>query len=85
MGSRREDVDLWLILADPEEARRYISKYDWNLPPDMRPDKVVLDSGRVIYFKTMTDQDAVVAAMAVLRDCEIPMIMREKNYEQWEH
>lgn len=84
MGSR-SDIELWLILTDPIEARNYISSFDWSLPPDMRPDKVVLDSGRVIYFKHMSDQDAVTAAMELLRSVEIPMIMREKAYEQWEH
>lgn len=84
MGSR-EDKDLWLILTDPVEARRYIKDFDWSLPPDMRPNKVVLESGRVIYFSEMTDEDAVVAAMELLRSVEIPMIMREKSYSFWEH
>ena len=79
MGSRREDVDLWLVLTDPICARRFIADFDWSCPPEWRPDKVVLDTQRVIYFDNMTDEDAVVAAMALLRDVQIPLEVREKQ------
>lgn len=80
----REDVDLWLVLTDPIEARRYIAEFDWNLPPDLRPTTIYLDTGRQVDFKTMSDEDAVVAATAILRDLEVPMVMREKQLQMWE-
>ncbi len=84
MGSRREDVELWLVLADPICARKFIADFDWSCPPEWRPSKVVLDTGREIYFAEMTDEDAVIAAMALLRDVQIPMEMKEKNLQYWE-
>lgn len=85
MAARREDVDLWLVLTDPICARKFINTYDWNCPPEWRPDKVVLSEDRVIRFEDMSDEDAVVAATAILRDVEVPMVMRTKNLEMWEH
>lgn len=82
-GMSREDVDLWLILTDPLEARRYIEKFDWNCPPEWRPNKVILDSGREVLFEKMTDTDAVAAAMAILRDVEVPMVLREFRLQFW--
>lgn len=81
----RADVDLWLILTDPEEARKYIAAFDWSCPPEYRPNHIVLESGREIYFSIMSDEDAVIAATAILRDVEIPIVLREKNLIQWEH
>lgn len=82
----RADVDLWLILTDPVEARNYISTFDWNCPPQERPKKCVIqETGREITFATMSDEEAVVAAMEILRQCEIPMVMAEKNLAAWEH
>ncbi len=84
MASRREDVDLWLVLTNPACARKFIADYQWACPPEWLPDKVVLDNERVIYFKTMSDEDAVVAAMEILRSVEIPLVMRTKQLEMWE-
>ena len=83
--ANRDRVELWLLLTDPKEARKYIGDFDWNLPPKLRPDQIMLDSGKVIKFKNMTDDEAVVAASMLLRDVEVPMIMRSKQLEQWEH
>lgn len=83
-GMARGDVDLWLILTDPIEARNYIKAFDWNCPPEYRPDKIILDSGRTVNFNTMTDEEAVVAATAILRDVEVPMVMLEKDLQNWE-
>ena len=81
----RNDIDLWLILTDPKEARDYIKNFDWRLPIEMQPSELMLDSGRVIHFKSMSDSDAVVAALELLRSVEIPEVMREKNIAKWEH
>lgn len=80
MGSKRDDVDLILVLTDPVAARKYIAGYDFNLPPDLRPDHIYIkDTGRVIRFENISDYDAVVAALAILREREIPMAMQEKE------
>ncbi len=84
MASAREDVDLWLILTDPIEARKYIDEFFWRIPRNMRPGAVEVDSGRQIEFKSMTDEDAVVAAMHILRHCEVPRAMVEKKIAYWE-
>lgn len=72
----KEDIDLWLILGDPVEARKYIEDFDWRLPE--RPGQITMEGGRTIYFESMSDEDAVIAAMAILRDIEIPRIEREE-------
>lgn len=84
MASRKEDVDLWLVLMDPSCARKFIEGFNWNCPPEWRPSKVVLDTGREILFEGMSDEDAVVAATAILRDVQVPQEMREKNMQFWE-
>ncbi len=81
----KEQIEIWLLLADPVEARRYIEEFDWCMPPELCPDKVCLDSGRIIYFTNMNDEDCVIAAMEILRSIEVPRIMREKSYELHEH
>lgn len=85
MDSSRNHIELWLRLTDPAKAREYIAAYDWNLPPHIRPNKLYMDSGRTIYFDKMTDEEAVLAATTILRDVEVPMIMRDKQFELWEH
>lgn len=88
MASRREDIDLWLVLTDPVCARKFIDEFDWSCPPEWRPDKVVLDNERAIYFEKMTDDEAVVAATALLRDVQVPMEMIERKIAEecgWLH
>ena len=82
MAARREDIDIWLRLGNPFEARRFIHEFNWNCPPEWRPDKVVTDSGRVIFFEDMTDAEAVVAAMEILRSVQIPYEMSEKKIHE---
>lgn len=80
----KEDIDLWLILGDPKEARQYIEDFDWRMKE--RPSQIQMDSGRTIYFESMSDEDAVVAAMAILREVEIPRIEREELcFVLWAH
>ncbi len=82
--AKREDIDLWLLLTDPVQAREYIARFDWSCPPEYRPTEIMLDSGRRIDFKDMSDQDAVVAATQILRDVEVPLVIRERNLQLWE-
>lgn len=83
----KEDIDLWLILGDPKEARRYINDFDWRLAPGMPPPKYyVTNEGREFHFESMTDEDAVVVAMAMLREIEIPRVQNEEAcYLRWTH
>jgi hypothetical protein len=82
MAARREDVDLWLVLTDPKCARKFIEDFDWNCPPEYIPDRVVMDTDRVIFFDKMDDSEAVVAAMELLRSVQIPIEMREKQIHE---
>jgi hypothetical protein len=84
MAKPRHEVELWLIVTDPARAREFIRNYDWGLPPNMAPDRVYTESGRVILFKEMSDEDAVVAATAILRDVEVPQVLRTRQLEMWE-
>lgn len=77
----REDLELWLILTNPSEARDYIRTFDWACQSHLRPTEITLNSGRKIDFRHMTDDDAVVAAMELLRTIEIPMVMSQKQFE----
>jgi hypothetical protein len=79
----REDIDMWLVLTDPNEARHYIEFFDWRQP--FPPDFVEIDSGRCIYLKNICDEDAVVLAAFLLRAFQVPREMAEKNIAQWEH
>jgi hypothetical protein len=85
MGARREDVDLWLVITDPVCARKFIEDYNAMLPPAIRIERVELETGRTIWLKTMTDDDAPVAAAQILREFEIPHVMNTKALEKWEH
>lgn len=85
MGSRREDVDLWLVLTDPKDAREFIDDYNKALPPHLQIQRVELETNRTIYLRTMSDEDAVVAATHILREFEIPHVMNTKALEKWEH
>ena len=79
MARPREQIDMWLLLTNPFEARRFIHEFDWNLPLEDRPDRVIIDTDRVILFDKMDDNDAVVAAMEILRSVQIPLEMQEKQ------
>lgn len=85
MGSSREDVDLWLVLTNPKDARTFIDDYNRALPPYLRFERIELETQRVIWLKTMSDEDAVVAAAHILREYEIPHVMNTKALEKWEH
>lgn len=78
----RKDLELWVVLTNPVEARHYVEHFNWNLPRHLCPTEITLDSGRKIDFLTMSDDEAVVAAQALLRDVEIPLIMNQKQFEE---
>jgi hypothetical protein len=69
-GRSREDIDLELALRKPARAREYIRQFDWGVPdpPDHWPVGV---DGR-IWFSSMTDKEAVIAALQILIEIERP-------------
>lgn len=77
MAGRREDVDLHLVLQDPVCARKYIKDFDWGVPNP--PKYIVFGLEEKISFETMTDAEAVRAALIILKDIEIPMSFRTKE------
>lgn len=78
MPSRREDVDLELVLRHPGCARKWILEYKWDADP--APKYVVFGIDEKIFFEHMTDEEAVRAAFIILRDVEIPHLKREIEY-----
>lgn len=79
----REDVELWLILTNPFEARHFIEYFDWRQP--FPPDFIEIDTGRCIYLHSLSDEDAVALALFLLRTFLVPRELAEKNLAQWEH
>lgn len=83
MACRREDVDIHEILGDPTYARDYVTSFNWNGPP---PKQIVLSAFESVPARgPMSDEEAIRAARILLRDIEIPQIMKEKQLEKWEH
>lgn len=74
---RREDVDLELVLRDPRCAREWIKAFNWEFIET--PKYIVFGLDERIYFDKMTDEEAVFAAKLILRDVEIPRVIRELN------
>lgn len=72
----RDDLELWLVLTNPYEARHYIQFFDWGKYP--APDVVEVESGRAIYMQELTDEDAVVVAQHLLRTVQVPREMEKK-------
>ena len=85
MPARREDVDLFLVLTDPKAARAYIRNFSWDMPADLIPREIVTNTGRVILFKSMTDDDAVAAALELARSIEVPRAEIEAQLAPYEH
>lgn len=82
----REEVELWLIIEDPIRARKYVITYEWaHLPGALRPDRIILDNEREIVFSNMSDEDAITAAITILRDIEVPIVMTQMMLEKWIH
>lgn len=81
MGSKREDVDLEIVLKDPACARKWVKTYNWNEPDP--PNHIVIDRGleweRTVYFESMTDDEAVEVAWLILHDFEIVRSIQELN------
>ncbi len=77
MAASREQVDLWLVLTDPVCARVYIANFDWCQPEI--PDRIEVDTGRMIDLVNLTDEDAVVVAAFLLRNYQVPREMEEKS------
>lgn len=81
----KKDVDLYLKIQYPQGAREFIDNFDWS--PCDKPDHVFLNIDKSIPLDTakMTDQEAIQAAIVIMRDVYIPSVKREKNLEMWEH
>lgn len=73
MGSRREDVDLEMVLKNPKSARTWIDDFNRRLTEPLK--YIVLERGneleRTIVFETMTDAEAVEVAWHILQDFEV--------------
>lgn len=82
MASRREDVDLNIVLDDPQCARDYLEHFEWGYGP---PDYVVHGIDEKIYLANMSDSEAVLAAHIVLHEWHMKRAMLEKNLARWEH
>lgn len=77
MAGRRKDVDLHLVLQDPNCARLYIAHFDWGVP---EPPKYVMgELDEKILLSNMTDEQAIRAALIILTDVQIPMEYRTKE------
>lgn len=81
MGSKREDVDLEIVLKDPKCARQWIEDFNRRLNQPLK--YITLNRGleleRTIYFDKMTDQEAVEAAWHLVQDFEIRHAMYESQ------
>lgn len=80
MAISRSDIELWLVLTHPDEARHYIKFFDWRQP--FIPDKIEVDSGRMISLHDMCDGDAVVVALFLLRKYQVPREEAEKRIKE---
>jgi hypothetical protein len=79
----KHDLDLWLVLTEPFEARRFIYKFDWRQP--YTPGRIELDTGRIVDLENLSDNDAVVVALFLLRAYQVPRDMAEKSLLPYEH
>lgn len=75
MGSRRQDVDLELVLKDPKCAREWIRTFNWECQP---PEYICFGADQKIYFSEMTDEQAVFAAKMILQDIELKRVDKER-------
>lgn len=82
MGHNRQEVDLELRLKTPAQARAWIA--DYRRKRRDCPRYTVLDyyhaTRRVVYFDTMSDAEAVEAALHMLKNWVAFDAMEEKNY-----
>lgn len=73
MASRREDVDLEIVLKNPKAARQWIKDF---LRRQTHPFEFIslnrgLDVERTIYFSTMTDDEAIEVAWHLVENFDI--------------
>ncbi len=76
--------DLHKRLLNPKQARDFIDKFDWG--PLAKPEWIVLSGNREVPLDTtkLNDDDVVAAALSILIDVEIPMVLRTKKFERWD-
>lgn len=85
MAGRREDVDLELLLQNPDVARQWVADFDWErfaFPPQYLvhgiEGKIYLN--KICDKKVVSDQEALIAAFMILRGYEIPDVMKDRDY-----
>lgn len=88
-----KDPDLRKTLENPHEARRFLRRdypyslfYDWN--PLDRPKAVYIDFDHIIPLENpekLSNDDAIIAALAVLRDVAIGQSERESAGQRWKN
>lgn len=83
MSYSRDQVDLDLVLDDPNCARAWVEAYDWGTTEP--PKYVVWGVDQKIHLSEMTNEEAVLAAHIILHDVEKKRAMREKSLERYEH
>jgi hypothetical protein len=71
----RAEVDLALIINDPQKAREFIAGIDWR--PDNMPESVNLGGDDIVFLNNLSDTDAVRTAKHLLKYYEIPKIQRD--------
>jgi hypothetical protein len=81
MASRRDEVDLELVVQYPKAAREFIKGVDWGLLP--RPSYICFGIDGKIWLDKMDDCEAVLAANLILKDIIIPTAQREFWLKYW--
>lgn len=80
-------------MENPHAAREFIARkgpyaliYDWC--PLARPSDVYIDFDHIIPLKDpekLSNEDAIIAALAILRDVVIPQSERERDGQRWKN
>lgn len=78
---RRAIKELVASLHDPKEARNYIRQYNWGGGPRFTPKIFNLNCGRDVDLTSMNDNDAILVALEIVHDIEIPRA--EKELQLW--
>lgn len=85
MGSLKK-IDLLEAIQDPSGARQFIKHFDWQgLPGIATPDSITLDNGKIIEFKNMSDDEALLVASIIFHELHIPRAIKELAFEKWTH
>lgn len=80
-----KNPDLFVRLLNPQDAREYISKFEWKEHgfPEGRPAAFMSRNERY-YTHCNDDRSAIQCALALMSDFEIERAMNEKMYLEFE-